>query len=62
MTYRYRLAGWSLEGYEGGEGLLTHVVNVGSLLREALNIAEITTNQHTLIFALVSFWLTVHLG
>ena len=30
------------EGYEDAEGLLTHLDNVGSLLEEALKIAEIT--------------------
>ena len=30
------------EGYEGAEGLLAHLENVGSLLEEALKIAEIT--------------------
>jgi hypothetical protein len=35
------------EGYEGAEGLLAHLVNVGSLLQEMLKIAEIT-------------WLEVH--
>ena len=30
------------EGYEDAEGLLTHLKNVGSLLEEALKIAEIT--------------------
>ena len=30
------------EGYEGAEGLLAHLDNVGSLLEESLKIAEIT--------------------
>ncbi|HEX7516119.1 MAG TPA: hypothetical protein VF345_02415 [Chthoniobacterales bacterium] len=30
------------EGYKDAEGLLTHLKNVGSLLEEALKIAEIT--------------------
>ncbi len=30
------------EGYEDAEGLLAHLDNIGSLLDEALNIAEIT--------------------
>jgi hypothetical protein len=30
------------EGYDDAEGLLTHLVNVGSLLQEVLKIAEIT--------------------
>ena len=30
------------EGYEDAEGLLAHLENVGSLLEEALKIAEIT--------------------
>jgi hypothetical protein len=30
------------EGYEGAEGLLAHLSNVGSLLQDALKIAEIT--------------------
>lgn len=30
------------EGYEDAEGLLAHLENVGSLLQEALKIAEIT--------------------
>src|ERR1700694_1209498 len=30
------------EGYEDAEGLLTHLKNVGSLLQEALKIAELT--------------------
>ena len=29
------------EGYEGAEGLLAHLVNIGSLLQEALKIAEV---------------------
>ena len=30
------------EGYEGAEGLLAHLSNVGPILNEALKIAEIT--------------------
>jgi quinol monooxygenase YgiN len=30
------------EGYEDAEGLVTHLKNVGSLLEEALKIAELT--------------------
>jgi quinol monooxygenase YgiN len=30
------------EGYEGAEGLLAHLQNVGALLKEALEIADIT--------------------
>ena len=30
------------EGYEDAEGMLTHLENVGSLLEEALKIAELT--------------------
>jgi hypothetical protein len=30
------------EGYDGAEGLLAHLVNVGPLLQEALKIAEVT--------------------
>ena len=30
------------EGYEDAEGLLAHLNNVGALLQESLNIAEIT--------------------
>ena len=30
------------EGYEDAEGLLAHIDNIGSLLREALELAEIT--------------------
>ena len=30
------------EGYEDGEGLLAHLQNVGSLIEEALKIAEMT--------------------
>ena len=30
------------EGYEDAEGILTHLDNVGSLLEEALKIAELT--------------------
>ncbi|UJP04937.1 MAG: hypothetical protein LZF61_08775 [Nitrosomonas sp.] len=30
------------EGYQGAEGVLAHLANVGSLLQEALKIAELT--------------------
>jgi quinol monooxygenase YgiN len=30
------------EGYEGADGLLAHLQNVGALLKEALEIADIT--------------------
>lgn len=30
------------EGYEGGEGVLAHLENVGHLLEEALQIADLT--------------------
>ena len=30
------------EGYEGAEGLLSHLANVGSLLEEVLKISEVT--------------------
>ena len=30
------------EGYEGAEGVLAHVANVGPLLQEALKLAELT--------------------
>jgi hypothetical protein len=30
------------EGYEGAEGLLTHLANVGSLLQEVLKISALT--------------------
>ena len=45
LYYGFSFAGDQVhcrEGYEDAEGLLAHLENVGSLLREALKISEIT--------------------